>query len=237
MKTPYDVIRDVFSNTLQKSSESQRLNFDNLTKFVIWIVGFSTTGIALMVSNINDFKTLFPYPFIKTLLYLLSLSIFSGIVFRYSFYILQAKYQVILNNLIITFSDVDVMSIDVDSMEEENDIVKLINSLKFDFDIDFNYLLKDFNKLTKEDQQNIILFLRKRHKDFAEFAKNNLQDGIDSVRSAMSKAYGISEEKVHKIIYGDPSKNLKFFKKLTNTSFWFCCGSFLIVMILLTIFY
>jgi hypothetical protein len=237
MKTPYNAIREVYYSNLQKASENQNINFNNLNKFVVWIVGFSTTGIALMVSNINNFKTLFPYLFIKILLYLLSLSIFSGVVFRYAFYILQTKYQIILNNLIITFTDVDVMSIDADSVEEENDIVNIINSLKFNFDTDFNYLLKDFNQVGEKEQQNRLLFLRARHKTLSEFTKKNLQDGINDLKSTVSKAYGITEEKAQKIIYGDPSKNVKIFRRLTNASFWFCCGSFLLVMILLTVFY
>jgi len=150
MKSPFEAIIEHFQSLLERSSTNQKSNFDNLNKYIIWVVSFSTGGTALIVSNINSFDLMFPHYLIKILLYLLFVSILSGIVFRYAFFMYNTQIQNIEFYLISAFSNMDIMSVDNENIEDENDINKIINSLKINFDMDFAFMLKDYNQAPEQ---------------------------------------------------------------------------------------
>ena len=237
MKSPYEAIVELMHNNLDKQSENQRNNFSNIDKYMIWIVGFSSGAVALIVSNLTSFNKIFPHPLIKLLLFLLFISILCGILFRYLLYKYQEQYQNREMFVYGAFSNMDAMTVDADSVENENDIYKILNSLKIDFDIDFMYMSKDYNEAPETIKIATLNFLKERHKQASIYTKKSYQLGLDYVIDTLSKAYGISKDKIQKIIDEGDLQKLHLYRKLTNIAFWFCCGSFLLVIILLALFY
>jgi hypothetical protein len=237
MKSPYDAIVEVMRNNLDKQSENQKSNFNNIDKYMIWIVGLSSGAVALIVSNLTSFNKIFPHPLIKLLLFLLFISILCGILFRYLLYKYQIQYQNREMYVYGAFSNMDVMSVDAESIETENDIYKILNALKIDFDVDFMYMAKDYNEAPEAIKIETLNFLKERHKQFSIYTKKSLQLGLDYTIDTLSKAYGISKDKIQKLINEGDLQKLHLYIKLTNIAFWGCCGSFLLVVILLAIYY
>ncbi len=135
------------------------------------------------------------------------------------------------------FSNIDAMTVDADSVENENDIYKILNSLKIDFDIDFLYMAKDYGEAPEAIKIGTLNFLKERHKQTPILTKKSFQLGLDYVIDTFSKAYGISKDKIQKLMNDGNQRMLHLYIKLTNIAFWFCCGSFLLVVILLAIYY
>jgi hypothetical protein len=237
MKSPFDAIIDIFKVVIERSATNQKSNFDNLNKYIIWVVSFSAGGTALIVSNINSFNLMFPHLLIKILLYLFFLSIFSGIVFRYAFFMYNTQLQMVDFYLIGAFSNTDVMTTDYETVEHDNNIDSLINSLKLDFGMDYSHMSKDYAVAPENIKTDIIKFLKEKHRLASDYSKKSLELGLKHVKETFAAAYGISEEKIDKMMFNRSTKKLHFFQKFTNFSFWVCCGSFLLVIILLSIYY
>jgi len=237
MNTPYDTIVEIMRNNLDKQSENQRNNFNNIDKYMIWIVGFSSGTVALIVSNLTSFNSIFPHSLLKFLLFLLFISILSGITFRYLLYKYQMQYQDRELYLYSAFSNIDSMTVDADSIETETDIYKILNALKIDFNIDFMYLAKEYNEAPESIKIETLNFLKERHRQASVLTKESFQSGLDYIIDTYAKAYGISKEEFQKQLKGGDLRKLHLYRKLTNAAFWFCCGSFLLVVILLAIFY
>ncbi len=237
MKSPYDAIVEVMRNNLDKQSENQRNNFNNIDKYMIWIVGFSSGAVALIVSNLTSFNKIFPHQLIKLLLFLLFISILCGILFRYLLYKYQMQYQNREMFVYGAFSDMDVMSVDAESIEAENDIYKILNALKIDFDVDFMYMAKDYKDAPEAIKIGTLNFLKERHKQLSIATKESLQSGLDYILDTYAKAYGMSKDEFQKQMSGGNLQKLHLYRKLTNIAFWLSCGSFLVVVILLAIYY
>jgi len=92
MKGPFETVTETFFENLDRLKENQRYNFSNSEKFMIWIVGFSIGGLFIIVSNLTQFNQSFSHNILKTILILLSISIISGIVYRWAFYLFQIQY-------------------------------------------------------------------------------------------------------------------------------------------------
>ena len=60
------------------------------------------------------------------------------------------------------FGDRGDMTVDADSVENENDIYKILNSLKIDFDIDFMYMSKDYNEARETIKIATLNFLKRK---------------------------------------------------------------------------
>src|SRR5690348_17672665 len=93
MKRPFDSIRETFFENLDKLKENQRYNFSNSDKYMVWVVGFAIGGLSIIVTNLTQFNQSFSHSIIKAVLILLSISIISGIIYRWSFYLWQVQYQ------------------------------------------------------------------------------------------------------------------------------------------------
>lgn len=234
MQSPFDAIIQVLKERLQSEFENQRYNLEQLEKFVLWIVGFSTGTIALLISNASFFHL--QHSFSKLLLFLLCISIGAGIIFRYSLFKYRAPLQRGQSFLWGAFQDIDVMSIDADDMSNETDIFKIVNSLSFDFGLDFSFVLKDYHQLTNELKDQVLLDLKTRHHQASLYAKESYRIAIAHLKESFSKAYGINEAEFNKALKSSNGETIRAFLKWINITFWISCCSFLLTLILLSIF-
>ncbi len=235
MQSPFDAFLQLFKERLQPEFENERYNLEQLEKFVMWIVGFSTGTIALIISNVSFFHL--EHLFLKSLLFLLCISIGAGIIFRYLIFKYRTRIQRGHSYLYGAFQDIDVMSIDADDMSNETDVFKIVNSLSFDFGLDFSFLLKDHHQLANDVKAQIILDLKARHHHASLYAKESYKIAIDHLQESFYKAYGINEFEFNKALKMSNAGAVRVLRKWTNTTFWISCCSFLLVLILLSIFY
>jgi hypothetical protein len=94
MKRPYEFVIENFFENLDKVKENQRYNFNSSERFMIWIVGFSIGGLSIIVTNITQFSQSFNHSIIQVILVLLSISIISGILYRWFFYLFQIQLSI-----------------------------------------------------------------------------------------------------------------------------------------------
>lgn len=237
MKRPSELIRDFLFENLEKSLENQRYNFSNSEKFMLWIIGFSIGGLSIIITNLTQFNQIFEYCTIKTILILLSISILSGIIFRWFFYKYQIHYQGIEFYLRGAFSNQDVMEIDPDDISDENDIKEIARRFKIDFDVDLSAFIKVYNNLDEVGRSEMINDLKNYYKRLGEWVKNDYEAGLSFVKETYKKAFGLSDKKVNKLFESSSSNSLKISGFFTSASLIISCLSFFSVIIILCISY
>src|SRR5438552_1341512 len=116
MKRAFEALRETFFENLDKLRENQRYSYSNSDKYMVWVVGFSIGGLSIIVTNLTQFSQSFNHVIIKTILILLSISIISGVVYRWAFYLFQVQYQNMEFYLQGAFSNKEIMEIDADDL-------------------------------------------------------------------------------------------------------------------------
>ena len=238
MKRPFESITETFSNSLERVRENQISNFSNSEKFMVWIVGFSIGGVAIIFTNLTSINELYNYNIIKLVLCCLCLSIISGLIYRWSFYKVQYYYQNIEFYLQGAFSNKEeMMESCPDDLSEVNDIHEIIRKLKIDYDLDYNYILETFESLDEVNREIIKNNLRKNYKTTADSIKREYEFTIDYVQDVYANAFGISKDKIKKTLNKNSSKYFNLYGKISSISSIISCFSFMFVIILLAIIY
>jgi len=237
MKRPFDTIRDIFFENLEKSKENQRYNFSNSEKFMVWIVGFSIAGLSIIVTNLSEFNQTFSYCVIKTILILLSLSIISGIIYRWAFYFYQIHYQSIEFYLRGAFSNPDIMETDPADLTNEKDIKEVARRLKSDFGEDVSFVLETYEKSNDKGREFLLNDLKEHYKKVGEWAKMDFEAAIAYVKDTYRSAFGLSNKRIDSLFKANTSNSLKTFGWITTVAFLISCISFISVIIILCIAY
>lgn len=92
MKTPRAAMRHILYERLNNGMEQTEKIIQLFDRFSVWIVGFSMAKISYIIINGQDFQEISnPLTAIKVLL---TISIFSGIIYRLAFTFMQIlEYQ------------------------------------------------------------------------------------------------------------------------------------------------
>jgi hypothetical protein len=233
MKRPYENIKQIFFENLDKVKENQRFNYKFLDKYMIWVVGFSITGLGIIVTNLTGFSTAFDHCVLKIILILLSTSIISGIIYRLAFYFWQVQYQAIEFFLQGAFSDNEIMETYPDDLEDENDIKEVVRRIKNDFGEDVSHMLPLYDQGPPDIQQLILDDLKDHYKKTGEWAKRDFEFGMNYVKSIYKTAFGFSQKRIDKIFTEQTPTKLKIYGWITLISFLLCCLSFIAVIIIL----
>lgn len=237
MKRPFEFVMDNFFENLDKVKENQRYNFNNSERFMIWIVGFSIGGLSIIVTNLAQFTNSFDYGTTKIILILLSISIISGILYRWFFYIYQIHYQNIEFYLQGAFSNQQIMEVNPDDISNENDIKEVIRLLKVDFDDDVTHVLDEYSKLTPEGKLIVLNDLKSRYQIIARGIKREFEFAMSYAKDTYKEAFGLSDKIAERMFQPNSSKRFKLFGRLTSISFLISCLSFIAVVIILCIKY
>lgn len=238
MKRPFESITETFSNSLERVRENQISNFSNSEKFMVWIVGFSIGGVSIIFTNLTSINELYSYCIIKLVLSCLCLSIISGLIYRWSFYKVQYYYQNIEFYLQGAFSNKEeMMETNPDDISEIKDIHEIIRKLKIDYDLDYNYILETFDSFDEVNQEIIKNNLRKNYKTTADSIKREYEFTMDYVQDVYANAFGISKDKIKKILDKSPSKYFNIYGKISSITFIVSCFTFMFVIVLLAILY
>jgi hypothetical protein len=238
MKRPFESIRETFSNSLERVRENQIKNFENAERLLVWIVGFSIGGISIIFSNITTINQSYCEGDIRIVLYSLCLSSISGLLFRWAFFKMQLYYQQIEFFLEGAFSNTEaMMETNPQDLSNINEINEIIRKLKSDYNLDYNYILETFDSYDEANQEIIKQNLKDNYKIAGDNVKREYNFSMDYVQNVYSNAFGVSKEKVQKLLNKSPSKLFKIYSKLSDTTFIISCLSFLFAIIYLVILY
>lgn len=236
MKNPFALIREIELSNLENSQKNFRTNISNIENFILWIVGFTITGIGLIVTNLEKLRQENLYENIQLILILLLLALFFGIFNRYSIHFLLIFSQKIDNYIKISLSSFDFPEINKDKLEKNISIDKLIEKFKFDYDLDYSESIDHY--MQSNEKEKIIEDLKLKYIEIGLFLNANFNEGLDNVRNIYKEAYGYTEMQSKKIFYMDQSlvsKKFKIWRRLVDTSFIICCICFLTALIIMVL--
>ncbi|MFC4633477.1 hypothetical protein ACFO3O_06140 [Dokdonia ponticola] len=235
MKRPLEVLTKIKLENLAESKNNIIFNFNQIDKILVWIVGFSITGISIIVSNIADLNSKFEIHILKTILLLLCISIISGIIYRLAALIYLSIFQKILFYLKGSFSNYEMTPIKSDIIDPEN-INEVYQKIKKGFDIDYSDVVENYNKYeSNEIKEKSLLLLNKEYKRLTEQAKKEEEFTEDFINTTFRKVFGISEKRLEKTVY---SSNDTFFLKFWNATkivmLFACVFCFISTIVILT---
>lgn len=237
MKRPFETIRENIFSNLDRQRENQKYNFDNSEKFMLWIVGFSVGGISLIAGNVASLNQVYNHGTLKTVLVLLSISIISGIVYRWAFYLYQIQYQIIEFFLQGAFSNIQVMETDPNAISNETNVYVVIRRLNSDFGEDVSNTVEKYLTVDETLKNMVLEDLKNHYKMLAEWAKRDYDFGIQYTKEIFHEAFGYSHGKIDKIFESKPSKKFKIFGWVTVIAFFITCLTFISVLIVLLVLY
>jgi hypothetical protein len=237
MKRPFEAITEMFFDNLDRVKENQKFNFSNSEKYMIWVVGFSVGGLAIIVTNLTSFNTLFSHKIIKTVLILLSTSIIAGMIYRWAFYFYQIYYQSTEFQLRAAFSNTEIMEIDADDLASENDINEVVRRIKTDFGEDVSHVLEIYEGVDETGKTYLLNDLKKHYKKTGERVKKEFEFSIKYVKDVYRSAFGWSEKRIEKVFNTQVAEKLRFWGLTVSIAFLVSCLSFITVLILLTVLY
>ena len=201
MKRPYETVKEIFFENLTQLRENQKYNFSNSEKYMVWIVGFSVGGLSIIVTHLTEFNDLYSRNIIKTTLILLAVSIISGIIYRWAFYLFQIKYQGVEFYLKGAFSNHEIMDIEAEDLSDEQDINEVIRRIKLDFGEDVSHVVEIYKQVDDKMKSFLLNDLKSHHKKTALWAKAEYDLAIQYVKYTFKNAFGISDTRIEKNVY------------------------------------
>jgi hypothetical protein len=235
MKGPFETVTETFFENLDRLKENQRYNFSNSEKFMIWIVGFSIGGLFIIVSNLTQFNQSFSHDILKTILILLSISIISGIVYRWAFYLFQIQYQNIEFYLQGAFSNKEIMDTNPDDLSSETDIKEVVRRLKIDFGEDASFVLEDYSKVNDAGKLFLLNDLKAHYKKVGKSVKEEFEFAMNYAKDTFKRAFGLSDKRIEKLFNSNTAKKLKAYGWTIAIAFFISCLSFITVLVILCI--
>ena len=236
MKNPFELIREIEFNNLDNSQKNFRTNISNIENFMLWIVGFTITGIGLIISNIEKLKKEIAFENVQTILVFFIVALFFGIFNRYAIFRLLVLSQSIENFVKLSLSNFDFPEINPENLETDITFEELIDRFRFDYDLDYSRYIEQYSLLNQSDKEKSFEDLKIRYFEIGEFLHKTYKEGLENVRNIYKEAYGLSEQKSRKIFYMEQSTISKKFNNWTyfvDLSYISCTVSFLIAMSIL----
>jgi len=238
MKNPFILLREISLENFEKTKNNVQIIFQNIEKFILWIVGFSVGAIGIIISNFETFLKYFNHCELKKSLILFVASLIFGIFNRYSIIMFQTYFQHIENFIRLSLTNYDFPELEPENIENESDIITLINYFKNDYDLDYSHFYNNYIIADAIEQKNIISKLKKDHNELGKIYNKLYFDGLENVRGIYKQAFDLSEEKSKKLFYQPHSKvAMKFniWKYLVDFFFIFSCLFFVLGVINLII--
>lgn len=237
MKGPFETVREIFFENLERTRENTKYNFSNMERFMLWIVGFSIGGLSIIATNLTDFDKRYEHDLIKIVLVFLTISIILGIIYRWAFHLLQIENQEIEFYLRSAFSDKKMMKIETDDISNETDVREVIRRIKVDFGEDLSRLLEEYGNMDSDGNTLFLQEMKDRYNKIDKWAKNDFEKAKSHIKEIFKITYGFSNEKIERKFSPRSSKKILLLSRIVNMSLLLCCLSFIAVVIILVSFY
>ncbi|QCX01412.1 hypothetical protein FGM00_15335 [Aggregatimonas sangjinii] len=239
MERPFDTRLRQTYGTLEKTKANFVFNFQQNDKILVWIVGFAVTAISLIISNISDINKIYSECILRLVLSLLTVTLVSGIVYRFSALLFLTKYQNIMFYLEGAFSKERTMPTETRELKKPNDIHEIYQNIKADFDHDYFDVVNLYNQAqSKESKKYYVDYLKTEYERLAEWSTNEYKTADKYVKNIFKTAFGFSDKKINKIFSeNNDSFYFKLWSWICGISIAICLISFITVLILLALNY
>lgn len=239
MERPFDTKIRLVYETLEKTKENFIFNFNQNDKILVWIVGFSVTAITLIISKISDISENYSSCILKTILFLLTTSIISGIIYRFSALLFLKKYQNIMFFLEGAFSQEKTMPTETQNLKNPDDIHEIYQKIKADFDHDYFDIIELYNQpQSTESKSYYVNYLKSEYERLAEWAQNEYHYADEYMKGVYKTAFGLSDKQINKLFsQNKDSFYLKMWSWISVISITICLIAFISVILILALNY
>lgn len=231
---PFEYLTEFHKGKVQRSKELIEYIHTQTDSFITWIIGFSFSGLLLLVSDLTKYSTRIPT---EPILICLFICIVLGIVFRYISYLITMFQKSLDDYWYGLFSEELMTPIEVEDDIEKMNFEDLHRLIKDDFDEDIPYIFPVPDELKKSEEPN----LRKHYLSEVSHSKKEFIVAVKHLAEIEETAYKIKKEKTVKAIEKGIPNNPKIGY---NQTLWFgirgwlytiCLISFLTAIFILCI--
>ncbi len=235
--SPSKTIKQLCLSSIENTKDDIEYIFNKSDSLVVWLIGYSITGITLVISNLTDFVSYYKTFEIHLILTCFVLTIISGVVYRIIYFFYQMKFRNSMNHFKLLLTEWNSMSlndIDIDSIENVDEILYLLNK---NFGLDFSKLKKSYKDFEGDTKIETLNSLKTYYKNFHEWAKNDFKIGLKEVKHAMKTSFNLSDKKINKIYDNYSAKGINFLSIASKTLMISCFLFFIISIVLVVILY
>jgi hypothetical protein len=194
MERPFRQILGIFNENIPKDKELLKFVFEKSDSISLWIIGLSIGAISIIANDIGKIKGAIPHPYLSTIMYLLVISVITGILYRMSCLYFFVINNHISKNLEIAFSGKE--SMDTESFLIGNESYEqLLKIVKRAFDDDNDYLIPLYEQADEEGRKKLYDSMVKHYLSNVKWAKKDKDNALDFVIETYASYTGISKEK------------------------------------------
>lgn len=221
---PYKYLTDFYKGKIKRSNELVEYVHTQTDSFITWIIGFSFSGLLLLVSDLNNFSTRIPT---KSILICLFICIVLGIAFRYISYLITMFQKSLDDYWYGLFYEESMYPIANDENLETMKFEDLHLLIKDDFAEDIPYTFPINDDLKKSEEPN----LRNWYLSRIAISKKEFDSTIKHLAEIDETAFKIKKEKTIKAIEQGIQNNPKIGY---NQALWFNIRGWLYTLCLLS---
>lgn len=170
-KTPISIARQYFKDKIARDQKANEFIYGQTDSLVTWLIGFSFTGMLLIISNLKSFNSDFNFPFRLLTIVLLAAIVF-GLVFRFISFLVMTKEKELEEYYVMLFTEDISQPTEASFNVELAGVDVLVKALKEEFDLDYSYALYlDNSKLLVELPK-----IKKAYLDCCENSRKSLME-------------------------------------------------------------
>ncbi len=233
MKSPWDAITELAFDHSKQAKENLRANFKFSDSFMTWIVGFSIAGISLIVGNVGKLDATFHHSSLKFAVVLLTISVISGVLYRWFYYLFQIQHQLIEYKIYGAFMKEEFQAMEPDDLTETRDIKDVLWSLKNDYDEDLSSELERYASVDDVNKAAILKSLIEHYHNVGNQVQKEYESTIEYVKNTYKEAYGLSVKQTDKIFKPSKCRLFKIYRWIVAITYFISCFSFIAVLLML----
>lgn len=194
MKRPFESVIEYAAENFEHSIENSKFIFEHTDKIITWLIGFSVTGIWLIISEFESSDNSHLNGS-KALLYLLVLTLILGLLHRFVFFYLQIYLRNKATFFRTAFSSKKMLLPSTTEILENPDFNYILFRLKKDFNEDLDYLQNIYYDLKPEKQQVLIESITEHYQKLEAWTKRDFEAGMEFMMDTYARGFGYSKKK------------------------------------------
>jgi len=235
-KDPYIAFLELTKTSLEKDKKNSEFIYTQTDTFVSWIIGFSVTGLLLIISNISSIHTNLKST-AKPIIICLFLTIFLGVLFRYVSYLIIVYYKGLDHYFEGFFGDYQMWPTELDEDIYKKSFDEVLKRLKSDFEVIIEYP----RGLSEQEKSAELPKLIEHYVFQCKYSKQRLNLAVNHIAEITEAAFKINkQETINHIKKGITEHKVGFKLKAWNTLrawlYTLCLLSFFVTIIIVTVY-
>lgn len=211
---PFNQLRDTFKQLNAHSKELFKYVFEKSDSISLWIIGLSVGGISIFANNIGKVNDTINHHFLSAILYLLAISVTSGILYRVLYLNLYVLLSYTLDGIDIAFTRKKTM--DTESFLKGNETFEqVLIVIQNGTGQNLNYQLPLYNESDDIGKKILYDSMVKYYVECVEFAKRDTELAIDFAVDTYAKFFYSTKEKYKKKLIQGQKRKYKVIRALT----------------------